>query len=87
MDIGSFVVVELYTKRFPVLHYGIKQPSKRVENINSIFSLKLKSEKTTVNWQIVCTTVTDGVTGANSEYFVYETIESAVNFHCWAPET
>lgn len=82
MDIGSFVVVVLYTKRFPVLRYGIKQPSERVENVNSIFSLKLKSEKTAINLQMVCTTVTDGVTGANSEYFVYETIESALNFHC-----
>lgn len=82
MDIGSLVVVVLYTRRFPVLRYGIKQPSEMVENINSIFSLKLRSEKTAVNLQMVCTTVTDDVTSANSEYFVYETIESAVNFHC-----
>lgn len=57
----------LYTRRFPVLRYGIKQPSERVENINSIFSLKLKSEKTAVNLQIVCTTATDDVTGTNFE--------------------
>lgn len=67
MDIGSFIVVVLYTRRFPVLRCGIKQPSERVENINSIFSLKLRSEKTAVNLQMVYTTVTDDVTGTNFE--------------------
>lgn len=56
MDIGSLVVVILYTRCFPVFRYGIKQPSERVENINSIISLKLrvKSEETAVNVQMVC---------------------------------
>lgn len=50
-----WLLLYLYTRRLPVLRYGIKQPSEWVENINSIFSLKLKSEKNAVNLQMVCT--------------------------------